>query len=94
MIALGQIHASGAQSFPLAEREWARYYLPMRLRQRSALRRRRIVAHRTENFAGADAWDLEFYQRQTPEARPSALVAIREDIRRVKGRDRALAWES
>jgi hypothetical protein len=37
---------------------------------------------------------LEFWQRQTPEARWSALVAIRDDIRRVKGRNKAAAWES
>ena len=66
----------------------------MTLRQRSALRRRRIVAHRTKSFADADRWDLEFWQRQTPEARLSALVAIREDIKRVKGRNKTAAWES
>lgn len=68
--------------------------MPMTLRQRSALRRRRIVGHRTKSFADADRWDLEFWQRQTPEARLSALVAIREDIKRVKGRNQAAAWES
>lgn len=72
----------------------AGYYSPMTLRQRSVSRRRRIVAHRTKSFADADAWDLEFWQRQTPEARLSALVAIREDIRRVKGRNKTFAWES
>ena len=66
----------------------------MTLRQRSVARRRRIVAHRTTRFADADAWDLEFWQKQTPEARLSALVAIREDIRRVKGRNKTFAWES
>lgn len=66
----------------------------MTLRQRAAQRRRRIVAHRTRSFARADAWDLEFWQRQTPEARLSALVAIREDIQRVKGRNKTAAWES
>jgi len=52
------------------------------------------VAHRTKSFADADVWDLEFWQSQTPEARLSALVAIRADIRRVKGRNKAAAWES
>jgi hypothetical protein len=66
----------------------------MTLRQRSVLRRRRIVVHRAKNFADADRWDLEFWLSQTPEARLSALVAIREDIRRVKGRNKAFAWES
>jgi hypothetical protein len=68
--------------------------LSMTLRQRSVLRRRRIVVHRAKNFADADRWDLEFWLSQTPEARLSALVAIREDIRRVKGRNKAFAWES
>lgn len=66
----------------------------MTLRERSARRRRRIVANRTTSFADADKWDLEFWQRQTPEARLSALVAIRADIRRVKGRNKTAAWES
>ena len=66
----------------------------MNLRQRSLLRRQRIVAHRTKSFADADAWDLEFWQKQTPEARLSALVAMPVDIRRVKGRNKTFAWES
>jgi hypothetical protein len=66
----------------------------MTLRQRSSSRRRRIVAHRTKSFAAADAWDLEFWQKQTPEARLSALVAIRNDIRHVKGRNKVSASES
>ncbi len=66
----------------------------MTRRERAASRRRRIVAHRTSSYAEADLWDLQFWQRQTPEARLSALVAIREDIRRVKGRNEARAWES
>jgi hypothetical protein len=63
-------------------------------RKRSESRRRRIVAHRTTSYADADLWDLQFWQGQTPEARLSALVAIREDIRRVRGRNKARAWES
>ena len=66
----------------------------MTLRRRAERRRQRIVAHRTKSFADADAWDLEFWQRQTPEARLSALIAIREDIKRVKGRNKPAAWES
>lgn len=66
----------------------------MTLRQRAQVRRRRIVANRTKSLAEADAWDLESWQRQTPEARLSALVAIREDIRRVRGRNKTAAWES
>ena len=80
--------------FPLSVLEAPKYYLFMNLRQRSALRRQRMVGHRAKSFADADAWDLEFWQKQTPEARLSALVAIREDIRRVKGRNKAFVWES
>ncbi len=43
---------------------------------RSRLRRERIVAHR--------AWDLEFWQAQGPEARLSALAAIRRDVEAVE----------
>ena len=68
--------------------------LVMTRRERSESRRRRIVANRTTSYADADLWDLQFWQNQTPEARLSALVAIREDIRRVKGRNRTMAWES
>jgi hypothetical protein len=66
----------------------------MTLRQRSVARRRRIVANRTTSFKAADDWDLEFWQKQTPRARLSALVAIRNDIKRVKGRNKAFEWES
>lgn len=43
-------------------------------------RRARIVAHRATSYADAEAWDLDFWQRQTPQARLSALVAIRRDV--------------
>jgi hypothetical protein len=81
-------------SFPLFRFSIPGYDLPMTLRQRSAARRRRIVANRTTSFKAADDWDLEFWQKQTPQARLSALVAIRNDIRRVKGRNRTFGWES
>lgn len=66
----------------------------MTRRARAAARRKRIVAHRTKSFDAADRWDLEFWQRQTPEVRLSALVAIRDDIRRIKGRNTSLDEES
>jgi hypothetical protein len=50
------------------------------LRQRSQRRRQVIVAHRARSFADAERWDLEFWQRQTPAARLSALVALRADL--------------
>lgn len=55
----------------------------MDARERGALRRKRIVANVANDFAQAEAWDLDFWQNQTPEARLSALVAIRRDVQRV-----------
>jgi len=60
------------------------------LEQRSAARRARAVAHRAASHADAEAWDLEFWQQQTPEARLSALVAIRRDVEMIEaGRTRS-----
>ncbi len=56
----------------------------MGIRERSAARRRRIIAHRAANFEDAEQWDLDFWQRQTPEQRLSALVAIRKDVATVE----------
>ena len=50
------------------------------LEQRSRTRRDRIVAHRATSFDDAEAWDLDFWQSQTPEERLSALVAIRREV--------------
>lgn len=52
------------------------------LAERSRLRRERLVAHRTADHDDAEAWDLEFWQTQGPEARLSALVALRRDVER------------
>ncbi len=38
----------------------------MGIRERSAKRRRRIVAHRAASFEDAEKWDLDFWQHQTP----------------------------
>ena len=57
----------------------------MGLKERSELRKKRIVAHRARNFADAEHWDLQFWQNQSPDVRLSALVAIRKDIQKVKG---------
>ena len=54
------------------------------LAERSADRRRRMVAHLARSPEEAEAWDLEFWQDAGPEARLSALVAIHEDIARVE----------
>lgn len=47
---------------------------------RSRRRRERLVAHRASGYADAEAWDLDFWQSQSPEDRLSALVAIRRDV--------------
>ena len=57
----------------------------MNMKARSELRRKNIEAYRAGNFADADRWDLEFWQKQSPDMRLSALVAIRNDIRKVRG---------
>ena len=53
------------------------------LAERSRLRRMRIKAHRSHGFDEADRWDLEFWQKQSPEDRLSALVAIHRDVAKV-----------
>jgi hypothetical protein len=52
----------------------------MGIEERSRERRTRIEAHRAASFEDAEAWDLEFWQRRSPEERLSALVAIRPDV--------------
>jgi hypothetical protein len=43
-----------------------------------------MESHRTRSLADAEAWDLEFWQRRSPEERLSALVAIYRDVARVE----------
>ncbi len=52
----------------------------MSIEERSRRRRERIEVHRAASFADAEAWDLDYWQRRTPEERLSALVAIRQDV--------------
>ena len=56
----------------------------MGIKERTAARRKRIVAHRAADFKDAENWDLDFWQSQTPEQRLSALVAIRGDVMKVE----------
>ena len=56
----------------------------MGMKSRSELRRKKIEAYRARDFADAERWDLEFWQKQSPDTRLSALVAIRNDIKKVK----------
>jgi len=43
-----------------------------------------METHRSRSSAEAEAWDLDFWQRRTPDERLSALVAIHRDIARVE----------
>lgn len=52
----------------------------MSLAERSQRRRTTMEVNRAGSFAEAEAWDLEYWQRRTPEERLSALVAIRRDV--------------
>jgi hypothetical protein len=62
------------------------------LEERSRKRREAMETHRTTSSADAEAWDLDFWQRRTPEERLSALVAIHRDVARVEAsRDAAKA---
>ena len=54
------------------------------LHKRAEERRKRIVGHIATSHEDAEAWDLEFWQQQGPEARLSALVAIRRDVEMVQ----------
>jgi hypothetical protein len=55
----------------------------MGFKERAAERRSRMVAHRAANFEEAEAWDLDFWQSQSPEQRLSALAGIRRDVDKV-----------
>jgi hypothetical protein len=54
------------------------------IRERTAKRKARIVAHRAQSFQVAEDWDLAFRQSQSPQQRLSALVAIRKDISKLR----------
>ena len=56
----------------------------MGIEERSARRKKRIVAHLSYSFDEAEQWDLEYWQSLSPASRLSALVAIRRDIDKVR----------
>jgi hypothetical protein len=56
----------------------------MSFEERSQERRKRMVVHVATSFEDAEAWDLDFWQKMTPEERLSALVAIRRDVELVE----------
>jgi hypothetical protein len=60
----------------------------MGIKERSAERRKRIVGNVAHSYEEAEAWDLAFWQSQSPQDRLSALVAIHRDIAKIKNRRR------
>ena len=54
------------------------------LEERSRRRRETMETHRATSFKDAEKWDLEFWQRRTPQDRLSALVAIRREVELVE----------
>jgi hypothetical protein len=56
----------------------------MDLEERSRRRRETMEANRTRSSVEAEAWDLEFWQRRSPDERLSALVAIYRDVATVE----------
>lgn len=60
----------------------------MTLKQRSEYRRKHMVGNRARSWAEAEQWDLEFWQKQTPEMRLSAMVELREHVNLMPGRNR------
>ena len=56
------------------------------IKKRAEVRKKKIVGNKAKNYKEARKWDLEFWQNQTPQMRLSALVAIREDIKKVNSK--------
>lgn|GEM_PF-6603462 len=54
------------------------------LAERAEARRRRLVANYAPSFAAAEDWDLQYWQRLTPEERLAAWVALRLDVELVE----------
>ena len=62
------------------------------IRRRAEERRKRMVVNFARTHEEAEDWDLDFWQKQGPQGRLSALVAIHRDlaeIRRSRRRRRA-----
>ena len=60
----------------------------MTLEERSRRRFETMETHRTTSFSEADQWDLEYWQRRTPEERLSAFVALRREVEMVEAAKR------
>ena len=51
--------------------------------QRAANRKASMQGNIAKNYKEAEEWDLLFWQKQSPQARLSALVAIHKDIENI-----------
>ena len=58
--------------------------------ERARERRTRMETHKASSFAEADAWDLSYWQKRTPEQRLEAYMALREDVEKVDAAKMAL----
>lgn len=58
------------------------------LAQRALHRRASMVGNRALKYEDAERWDLAFWQKQTPQDRLSALVAIHRDIDHINHSDK------
>ncbi len=56
----------------------------MGMRERSRQRRKRIVAHIAHSHEEAEQWDLEYWQKQTPQERLSALRAMQKEVEKIR----------
>ena len=63
------------------------------MKRRAVERRKRIVGNVAKNFAKADQWDLEFWQKQTPEMRLLTVAVVREHVRMMPGRNKMFDHE-
>ncbi len=51
--------------------------------ERARERRTRMETNKASSFSEADAWDLTYWQKRTPEQRLEAYMALREDVDKV-----------
>jgi len=58
----------------------------MGLKERSRERRKRIVGNVANSHEEAEQWDLEFWQRLSPQQRLAALEAIKRDVEKARRR--------
>ncbi len=63
------------------------------MKRRAVERRKRIVGNVAKNFAEAEQWDLEFWQKQTPAMRLLTVAVVREHVKMMPGRNKMFDHE-